>query len=1374
MGTFDGVFIPTTLNVLSILMFLRFGFIIGQTGVLCTLALLVISYCIDLLTTLSISAISTNGVVRGGGAYYMISRSLGPEFGGSIGVVFYIGQVLNSGMNVVGFCEPLLYNFGRDVGVISSLLPVSRWWEFTYATILLVFCTVICMIGSSVFAKTGRFLFWILLLSTLSVPLSTFFVSPFYIPGIDVWYSGLSLQTLKDNLWPRFTSGAAGSLLPLGEPENFQNMFGIFFPATAGIFAGASMSGDLVKPSKSIPRGTLSGLLLTFISYAIVILAMGASIPRTLLYSDVQVLQRVNLSKYVILMGELSTSLFSSIVGIVGSAKLLEAIAKDNIIPGLSIFTSKPSSNPNDPKKDAHQSEPEPYLAIFVTYIIAQITLFFDINAIAGFITMAFLMTFIVTNMACFLLKISSAPNFRPSFRFFSWKTALYGGLFGLVAMFFADGQKAFGMLIVLIVLFILIHYISPPKPWGDVSQGLIYHQVRKYLLRLRQDSVKFWRPQILLLVDDPRSAWNLIRFCNHLKKGGLYILGHVVITDNFQLGFMEIKYQQEKWTKLRDLANAKAFIQIATGPDIIWSIRNLFLGSGLGGMRPNITVLGFFEMKNHEYYSKGKKTSPSPLNSSALPQLSGPKHHSQFNTIIEGSPALPTDDCRKESSLFVTKWVHIIEDLLVMQTNIAVARGFSGLELPISKSDTQPSSKKYHQHEPRRYIDLYPIQMSSQYINEDGAAGDILATNFDTYTLILQMGAILNTVPSWKKSHTLRVIVFVEFEDDVEDERTRIKDLLENLRIKAEVRVECLSSGKFKNYEIIINGLEGDDKNQSVDLYLKNEAWWDDLKMVRKNIRENLQAAATTTTFPTSTNSGVDILKSQFRNNSASNLSLSFIPTNIAETILPSNSFTPASVVLNRSTEGFGSPRKPSTGHFLSSPLAPGSPSTESSTSAEFMAELYPAQSISGTDSNTTGPSLHQVLGVKNRRLSMSQANAANTNKRRHTFSTITGPSTTGLPYVDSDLKKSEDGKNLPPHQVQTSPFSSSQSATGETTALLNPDNGEGNPRNVSDYDSLDKDPYVDRHNPVSQAPIRPPPMGIGHNLQDRFPLIANASCRGSSAASSVLASGATTPTGGMKSSRMKPNFSSLAIPQMKFLENDADDSTKSTITFDDGVKLSKKKLLRKDLKNVDPMSTGALSPHVGLESNERVHPSRRHDIIYDAATLAAASISDDALPQGSNSVAVDEKTNPNKVGFSSVGSSTTSSSASLSLSSLLPKEHVSSNVIDPNPANANDSQLRENGIDLNNFSDYDWQDVSYLSFNDIPAKAQHLILNDLMASTSKLNQTDVIFSTLPAPTIGTHESEEESLEYVESLELWCQNLPPVMLIHSQTMTVT
>jgi potassium/chloride transporter 9 len=135
-------------------------------------------------------------------------------------------------------------------------------------------------------------------------------------------------------------------------------------------------------------------------------------------------------------------------------------------------------------------------------------------------------MTFLFMNLATFLLKIGSAPNFRPSFKLFNWQTALAGTIVSGAAMFFVDGVYATGCVAIHIVIFLLIHYTTPPRSWGDVSQSLIYHQVRKYLLHLRQEHVKFWRPHLLLFVNDPRRQYKLNRFCNSMKNGALYILG--------------------------------------------------------------------------------------------------------------------------------------------------------------------------------------------------------------------------------------------------------------------------------------------------------------------------------------------------------------------------------------------------------------------------------------------------------------------------------------------------------------------------------------------------------------------------------------------------------------------------------------------------------------------------------------------------------------------------------------------------------------------------------------------------------------------------------------------------------------------------------
>lgn len=134
-------------------------------------------------------------------------------------------------------------------------------------------------------------------------------------------------------------------------------------------------------------------------------------------------------------------------------------------------------------------------------------------------------MTFFVMNLACFLLKIGSAPNFRPAFHFFSWQTAFLGSALSAAAMFFIDETYAVSAITLLVLLFLLIHYASPPKHWGDVSQNLIYHQVRKYLLRLKPEHIKFWRPQIILLINDPRHHTRLIQFCNSMKKGSLYMV---------------------------------------------------------------------------------------------------------------------------------------------------------------------------------------------------------------------------------------------------------------------------------------------------------------------------------------------------------------------------------------------------------------------------------------------------------------------------------------------------------------------------------------------------------------------------------------------------------------------------------------------------------------------------------------------------------------------------------------------------------------------------------------------------------------------------------------------------------------------------------
>ncbi|MCJ1400672.1 hypothetical protein MMC11_003880 [Xylographa trunciseda] len=1187
LGTFSGVFVPTSLNVLSILMFLRFGFILGQSGFLGMMGMLIVSYLINLVTTFSLSAIATNGTVRGGGAYYLISRSLGPEFGGSIGVVFYLGSLLNTSMNAVGLVDCLKQNFGDLSGNWAQWLPEGFWWEYLWASMILIICTGICLAGSSVFVRCSNGLLALLLLATFSIPFSTFVVQPFRNSELNIDYTGLSAQTFKGNLKPHFTRQAAGS--QLHSKENFRDLLGILFPATGGIFAGASMSGDLKHPSKAIPKGTLTGLALTFVAYTVVILAMAASISRETFYHNVNIIQDVNLSGVLILLGEFATSFFSALMGVIGSAKLLQALARDNLLPGISVFGQ--GTRTND----------EPTYAILITYTIAQISMLSNINQLASFVTMTYLMTFLVTNLACFLLKISAAPNFRPSFHYFNWWTAAFGTMISAATMIFVDGAYATGCVGILVVVFLIIHYFSPPKAWGDVSQSLIYHQVRKYLLRLRQEHVKFWRPQILLFINDPRRQFKLIQFCNALKKGALFVLGHVVVADDFGAAVPEARQQQAAWTKYIDFSKIKAFVNIAISPGIEWGTRNIVLSAGLGGMRPNIVVMGFYNLE--------RVRALQPWVDATLAKLPIPKagqvvfktpskalKERRDSNVVKLSGLLPTDSCRPEGDISPSSYVTILEDLVLrLRINVAIAKGFQTLEFPHPKEENT-----------KMYIDLWPIQMSAEIASEAGGEKqNVLTTNFDTYTLILQLGCILDTVPAWKKVFRLRVAVFVEYESDIEEERSRVKTLLTNLRIEAEVLVFWLASGDVKTYQIIVNGdIAGSSKEieEEVDEVLKEEEWWSNIQRLRGR-RGKLT--------PTEELNNVQGL-------------LNVTPT------WPSSSFQ--SGRQDSKVKRFEGLKK------------------------------YLRKAKRRASSGDLG-SMGVRLGMRTHRLHDDLVH-------RHA----------------SYASASEDSES--DEEDETSVFGDDEDDA--------PNHRRSSAASVNDVDDL----RFDDEDTISRTKK-------SHNDYRRH----------NDGDPSVHLS--------RRNSRTGEVIPMDAAPEMVLSQEDT--STSAQPPHKTNAYSTKSTLSKSPAESVN-----ALLP--------RLHPYRLPSTSrFSSTPMPPTRIASEEGP-GPSIMFSDSPPNAHARHYSSIYN------RHISEANAAP----SSTTQQPFPAPAS----------------------LPLSFNDLPCRAQHLILNELLRAQSA--DTAVLFTTLPSPVEGTGRSEEESLRYLRDLEVLCEGLPPVLLVHSNSMTVT
>jgi potassium/chloride transporter 9 len=212
------------------------------------------------------------------------------------------------------------------------------------------------------------------------------------------------------------------------------------------------------------------------------------------------------------------------------------------------------------------------------------------------------------------------------------------------------------------------------------------------------------------------------------MKTGSLYILGHVIVTDNFGGSVPEARRQQAAWTKYIDFSKIKAFVNIAISPGVEWGARNIVLNSGLGGMRPNIAVLGFYNLddlrRNRPLIDV---ETPSPHeDKSNLTRVARETIARQDSKDAKLSGILPTDTCKTEAMMSVTSYVTILEDLLLrLQINVALAKGFSSLEFPHADGNQN-----------KKYIDLWPIQMSAEIAGEDDNKQNVLTTNFDTCEL--------------------------------------------------------------------------------------------------------------------------------------------------------------------------------------------------------------------------------------------------------------------------------------------------------------------------------------------------------------------------------------------------------------------------------------------------------------------------------------------------------------------------------------------------------------------------------------------------------------------------------------------------------------
>ena len=548
-GTFGGVFTPSLLTIVGVIMFLRFNTVVGYAGLFGALTILAGAKVISLVTGLSIASISTNMRVKGGGAYYLISRSLGPEFGGVIAVFFFIAQAVAVTLYVVGFTEALFWAFP---GLSLSFRAV--------ATIInaLVFVSVYIGAGWTIRLQYG-------ILAVLLISLLSFFAGT----ALE-----LSPAILRANLQPAWT------------PDySFFAVFALFFPAVTGVMAGVNMSGDLREPSRSIPRGAFAAIGVSALIYVAITVFFAASTPRDILLGDGFVMKDRAWSGALIYAGVFAATLSSALGSMMGAPRILQAFARDNIFHRLKFFAR------------GSGAAAEPRRAIVLTFLIAQAgVLIGDLNTIAPVITMFFLLTYGTTNLACFYESITQNPSFRPTFRLNHWSIALLGAIGCLGIMVLINPLGAAVAILLATLLYALIARAEILVKWGDLASGLAYQRARNALLRLEYERYhpKNWRPSILALSGGAYNRIHLADYAGWLTAGnGILSIGQVIRGDFDDL----LERQREAETILRKFIHEEdidAFPVVVVDENLHAALQGLLQCHGLGGLRPNTLLLGW------------------------------------------------------------------------------------------------------------------------------------------------------------------------------------------------------------------------------------------------------------------------------------------------------------------------------------------------------------------------------------------------------------------------------------------------------------------------------------------------------------------------------------------------------------------------------------------------------------------------------------------------------------------------------------------------------------------------------------------------------------------------------------------------------------
>ena len=555
-GTFAGVFTPSILTILGVIMYMRLGWVVGNAGLFGAIAIILIAHVIAVTTGLSVSSVATDKKIGAGGTYYVLSRSMGVPIGGSIGIALYVGTAFSISLYLIGFAES--FNSYFDLGMTVNDFRIT-------GTIALIVLTVLALISTSVALKIQFFILAAIGISLVSI----FFGSSDFTP----------------NSIPLFSTEGSVSL---------EVVFAIFFPAVTGFTAGIAMSGDLEDSKKSIPKGTLAAIGVGLIVYIILAIFIAYTIDSETLKTDYNILMKIALFAPAVVAGIWGATLSSALGGILGGPRILQAMSIDKVTP--KIFGKGKGINN------------EPVNALFLVFIIAEAGILIgELDIIARVVSMFYLTAYGFINISYFLESWAN-PDFQPTFKIKRW-IGLLGFLACFGVMFKLDTLAMFGAFALVAALYFWLQRKEVKLKSNDVWQSVWENVVNKGLKRIDAtvNEKASWNPNIILFSGKSAHQQYLLELSKTVSgRTGIVTNFKLILDKNDDKPFKK----SEQIIRNDDFTELGIFARQIKVDNIYNGITNIASTFGFSGVEPNTVMMGWPKgLENSSEYAKMTET---------------------------------------------------------------------------------------------------------------------------------------------------------------------------------------------------------------------------------------------------------------------------------------------------------------------------------------------------------------------------------------------------------------------------------------------------------------------------------------------------------------------------------------------------------------------------------------------------------------------------------------------------------------------------------------------------------------------------------------------------------------------------------------------